>query len=366
MLKKYLSLAVSIVIALGITSCSKGKESTDPKTDSGISAENTEEKAQYLFLPDGVSLDEEYQYDPEEGVWSNHNKGIIKYTEIFPDEEGYISYDPMGVRFALPEKCRAYLFPSTGVGDYENFIIITDEWFPDVKNYIMISTGTSCTMEVRRYDDDVKSFYPEVNQYRSAVKSQFEQWLPILKWGESIYIYDYFNISDNNVINKDSDDKDSDDVLDKMNKAGESGKLSLIGGSYGSERRGYAPDSEMSEIKSEIIEDGNRFDVKLSYSVKRYGADMEKNVHWLAEAPIDDTESTMAKRVEFSYDTKTDIRFDEEGFLSEVSAYVPEKWDREIYSYNNNYFVPDNILGELSPITVEYNKKKELDERWTQ
>ncbi len=363
MLKKYLSLAVSMVIALGMTSCSKGAESSDSKADSNLLAENAEEKERYLFLPDGVSLDEEHQYDPEEGVWSDYKKGIIKYTEIFPDEEGYISYDPMGVRFALPEKCRAYLFPFTGVGDYENFIIITDEWFPDVKNYIMISTGTSCTMEVRRYDDDVKSFYPEVSQYRSAVKSHFEQWLPILKEGEGIYIYDYFNISDNNVINMDANDDEN--ALAVMKKSGGNSSISLIGGSYGSERRGYAPDSEMSEIESEIIEDGNRFDVKLSYSVKRYGADMEKNVHWLAEAPIDDTKSTMAKRVEFSYDTKTDMRFDEEGFLSEVSAYVPENWSGEDLFYNN-YFVPDNILGELSPITIEYNKKNELENRWTQ
>lgn len=360
MLKKYLAFAVSVVIALGITSCSKGKESTDPKADSGISAEITEEEDQYLFMPDGVSLDEEYQYDPEEDVWSDYNKGIIKYTEIFPDEEGYISYDPMGVRFALPEKCHAYLFPYTLVMDYENFIIITDEWFPDAKNYIMISTGTSCMMSVRGYEGEAKENFPEVSQYRSAVKSQLERWLPILKWGESIYIYDYFNISDNNIVNK-----DNDDALDEMNKAGKNKTISLIEGSYGAAERDYAPDSEMSEIKSEIKEDGNRFDVNLRYSVKRYGVDMEKNVHWLAEAPIDDTDSTMAKRVEFSYDTKTDIRFDEESFLSEVSAYVPENWSEGDY-FVHNYYVPDNILGELSPITVEYNKKKELEERWTQ
>jgi len=360
MFNKYLSLAVSMVIALGMTSCSKGAESTDSKADSGISAENAEEEEQYLFLPDGVSLDEEHQYDLDEGVWSDYNKGIIKYTEIFPDEEGYISYDPMGIRFALPEKYRAYLFPYTGVMDYENFILITDEWFPDVKNYIMISTGTSCMMSVRRYEDEVKESFPEVSQYKSAVKSQLEQWLPILEWGESIYIYDYFNISDNNVVNK-----DNDDALDVKKKSDEKLKISLIGGGYGSEKRGYAPDSEMSEIESEITEDGSRFDVNLRYSVKRYGTDMEKNVHWLAEAPIDDTESTMAKRVEFSYDTKTDIRFDEEGFLSEVSAYVPENWNGEDYFFHN-YYVPDNILGELAPITVEYNKKKEMEERWTQ
>lgn len=360
MFNKYLSLAVSMVIALGMTSCSKGGESTGSKAESTISAENAVEEEQYLFLPDGVSLDEEHQYDPEEGVWSDFENGIIKYTEIFPDEEGYISYDPMGVRFALPEKCRAYLFPHTQVSDYNNFILITDEWFPDVKNYIMISTGTSCMMSVRRYEDEVKESFPEVSQYKSAVKSQLEQWLPILKWGESIYIYDYFNISDNNVVNK-----DSDDVLDVKKKSDEKLKISLIGGGYGSESRGYAPDSEMSEIESEITEDGSRFDVNLRYSVKRYGTDMEKNVHWLAEAPIDDTESTMAKRVEFSYDTKTDIRFDEEGFLSEVSAYVPENWNGEDYFFHN-YYVPDNILGELSPITVEYNKKKEMEERWTQ
>lgn len=363
MFKKYLAILSALVIAFGLTSCSKGTESTDSKTDSNAFV-NAEDEEQYLFLPDGVSLDKEHEYDPEDGVWSDYKKGLIKYIEIFPDEEGYISYDPMGVKFVLPEKCHAYLFPETRVGDYENFIIITDEWFPDVNSYIMISTGTSAELEIRPYYDDVKEFlYPDYQIYRSALKSQLKKFTPVLAAAEEIYIYNYFGISDNNNLTKNSDEK-TEETKDKIDSMISSEEFDLLGTGIMWSAHGYAPDSEMSDVESEVSDDGNRFDLQMNYSVKRYGIDTDKSVHWIADVNSDDTTGIIAKRVEFSYDVKTDMRFDEDGFLSSISTYIPDNWNGDIYC--NNYFVPDNILGKSSPITVEYDKKMERDNRWTQ
>lgn len=364
MFKKYLAILSALVIALGLTSCSKDAESTDSKTDSNV-FENAEEEEQYLFLPDGVSLDKEHEYDPEDGIWSDYKKGLIKYIEIFPDEEGYISYDPMGVKFALPEKCHAYLFPETRVGSYESFIIIIDEWFPDVNSYIMISTGTSCTLDIRAYNDDAKELYPDIQMFRSVMKSQLEKWIPVLESGEKIYIYDYFNISDNNDLNKKTEgEEEKDNNMDILKSVGNDAGVCLVGGSFISDKHGYAPDSEMSDVESEVLDDGNRFNLQMKYLVKRYGIDMDKSIHWIADVNPDDTTSIIAKRVEFSYDVKTDMRFDEDDFLSNIITYVPDNWNGDTYC--NNYFVPDNILGNSSPITVEYDKKIERDNRWTQ
>ncbi len=343
MFNKYLSLAVSMVIALGMTSCSKGAESTDSKADSNLLAENAEEKERYLFLPDGVSLDEEHQYDPEEGVWSDYKKGIIKYTEIFPDEEGYISYDPMGVRFALPEKCRAYLFPHTSVSDYLNFILITDEWFPNVHNYIMISTASACNFGVRPYCN-VKDLYPDILNYKGAVKAQIEKRIPVIEAGEDFSVYNYFDISHNDLTEISEDDVTEEDITDKMYSP--DNYLVNMGISFGDRSR--APDSEMSEVKSEITENGNILDLKLDYSLKRYGNDMDKNVHWIIDMSPDNEKYVTAKRVEFSQDARTDICFDEEGFLLDLTTYVPEDCSGEPFG-SNNYLTADNILGVNSP-----------------
>lgn len=345
MFKKYLAIVSALVIALSLTSCSKGSESTDSKNDSNV-FENAEEEEQYLFLPDGVSLDKDHEYDPEDGVWSDYKKKLIKYIEIFPDEDGYISYDPMGVKFALPEKCHAYLFPYTSVDAYLNFILITDEWFPNVNNYIMISTATVCDMGVRPYCD-VKDLYPDILNYRGAMKTQVEKRIPLIEAGEEFQLYNFFDIPDNNLteMSEEESDDDEEDIADMMF----SPDNYIVNMGFGCPDHCYAPDSEISGMNSEITENGNRLDLKLEYSVKRYGIDMDKNVHWIVDAPSDEKKYITAKRVEFSCDVRTDIRFDEEGFLLKLKAYVPENCDGETFGNNNYHLVADNILGGNSP-----------------
>ena len=307
---------VTVLLAAAIlTGCGASESSSDAETSfipegEKVEAEMIEEaKAEnpYIFLPDGVRLDDTKQV-----------------REVLPDEEGYINIPELGFKYPDPTGMKTLLYewsdPKAFNLTCQVSAFITGSFFPDVNDHIRLCTYTDIEPVAEKYDGYI-SRLPELRanmleeEFNEGIKENMKKHIPFFAAREVSYCYDYIDVGSGG--NKDKDEnwyppKPDDVSFDPFN-------VSVSDTSA----RQPAPDSERTNVTSEFIERGDKcFGIRICYDQKRYGVEMTKHVYWLFVVG-----QSRMHRIEFSYDKRTEHQFNEETFLDSLELSEPaETW----------------------------------------
>ena len=301
-------IAVTLA-ALLLCGCADSSSLTSGEKFESALEEYTEETNPYAFLPDGVRMDD------EEHV-----------REIQPDGEGYITFDKLGVK--MPYAGKTYIYERSPWDEQvinlccSAAMFITNEFFPKVNDYVMISYYTDIDPEIISYQR-AKEIYPkemldilapDEASYLSKVKKELNELQGFIAAHEIMYDYDYFDLPKDAVFDETSHEDFNIDT--KLSQ-----ELNFVGISYVSRsNKAIAPETSHTELAAETVElENGYYAIKLTYEQKRYGIDCEKEVYWTYHRG-----GTRIHRIEFSHDKRSENRmFNAADVLSSIEFTDP-------------------------------------------
>lgn len=317
-MKKALLLAVSLCCVL--TACSKGDSSNTFIDDLSRANEVNNSIDAESALPEAVFIDSE------------------RMTELFADGAGVLKCDEMGVSFELPSQYKAYFYSIGDIMGEEwqssvnpsctHSLFVVSPYYPQVSEYVRVSVDRLISAEVIPLDV-LQRNEPSITEaeYLRRVKSDIELYTDIFEAYENADMYNYIGAKKN----------DGYPAGSSYFREGDYGTVSLTSLTT---PREPAPDSEISEIKSEPVELANgKFGLRFDYSLTRNGVKTKKEVYWLYSSG-----DTLMRRIEFTKDSKAGTSLDTKKFLETVEFFFPSLPEgNQLYGYSENWEQPDPV-----------------------
>ena len=311
--------ALILAACLLLTGCGGGDSSGAASMTLEEQLESYRTEHPYCFLPDGVDIED-----------SEH------VTAEAADMDGNITLPQFGVSFPLEDGWKAYVYERNPWYEKETdpcceaAVFITNPYFPQVTDYIMLSYFTDVepecnTYEMALYDD------PMITQagYDKLLKEELWGAAEYLGAHESFYCYDYIGVDEAENVTEPFGDPSLATVLQEPNK------LLFPEANFITKRR-EAPDSGRRDLTYEAVElENGCYGLHFSYTQRRYGLQSTKEVYWLGHG------GRFFTRVEFSSDDSAVDQFDIQGFLEGLVLTDPvikdEGGSREHYFGENPF-----------------------------
>ncbi len=321
MRKRVLTMLLSALLLAGCADAESSSLSEREKYESALE-EYTENENPYAFLPDGVRMDD-----------SEH------ISELSPDGEGNIGFDKLGVK--LPYAGRTYIYERSpwNVKEYNYFcsaaMFVTNEFFPEVTDYVMISYYTDLEPVILTYDDAkvrwpeelLNTVTPTEEAYLAEVRAELDKMKNYLAAHEVMYDYNFFGLPKGTYTSDPSDD-------DFKSNAAASPDMHFLGiSSVSGTGKALAPESYHTEPSAEMLElENGCYAVRIKYQQVRYGVECSKEVYWVYHKG-----GVRLHRIEFSHDTRAgEAAFDPQTFLASIELTDPSIKDEG--GADQNYF----------------------------
>ena len=318
--RKYIS-ALLLSLSLVLTACSKGGQSSTALDEmSRVSEQNGGSVNEAAILPEAVSFDSD------------------RVTELAADGAGILKCDEMGVSFELPSQYKAYFYSIGDVMGEEwqktvnpsctHSLFVVSPYYPQVSEYVRVSVDRLIAAEVIPLNV-LQRNEPSLTEaeYLRRVKSDIELYTDIFEAYENADMYNYIGAKKN----------DGYPAGSSYFREGDYGTVSLTSTTT---PREPAPDSEISEIKSEPVElDNGNFGLRFDYTLTRNGVKTEKEVYWLYSAG-----EQLLRRVEFTKDGVAGTSLDTKKFLETMEFFFPSFPEgNQLYGFSEIWEEPDPV-----------------------
>ena len=253
----------ALTAALLLCGCAESDQSSKP-TDELISIAGEASEADddiYATFPDGVRLDSD------------------KATELLPDSSGVINSPKYGVKFILPSQYRVYDYDNRdGERGTHNFtcddaLFITSPYFPDVREYMRISSEGELMIGVMSYESMKDNNYHSLTytDYIDYLKNDIDYYAETIMMYENTDTFDYVGVKTQ---------YEGDVYRERKEKNTSNYQTLVLAGVSGNRKE--AKDSETTDMRYEPVEfNDGKFGLRIDYKLKRKGKYVDREVYWL-------------------------------------------------------------------------------------